>query len=60
MCLFEAEMVSSPIYCFDEFDVFMDAVHRKMIFETLLYTAYDMKSQFMFFTPQVEYSFECK
>ncbi|GMH33648.1 hypothetical protein BSKO_01482 [Bryopsis sp. KO-2023] len=48
-----AAIIRSPFYAMDEFDVYMDAVNRKLVLEALLTAAYEHKkdSQYIFFTP---------
>ncbi|WZY74544.1 structural maintenance of chromosomes protein 6A-like isoform X2 [Brassica napus] len=45
------DMTESPIRAMDEFDVFMDAVSRKISLDTLVDFALEKGSQWMFITP---------
>ena len=48
------EWTESPFRCMDEFDVFMDAVNRRIATETLLEFAMEHNEmQYIFLTPQV-------
>ncbi|KAI8148037.1 P-loop containing nucleoside triphosphate hydrolase protein [Fennellomyces sp. T-0311] len=44
--------ISSPIYCLDEFDVYMDAVNRKQSMRMMMDAAESNSSQYIFITPQ--------
>ncbi|KAI9263239.1 hypothetical protein BDA99DRAFT_438256, partial [Phascolomyces articulosus] len=46
------EGISSPVYCLDEFDVYMDAVNRKKSMQMMMSAAMDNESQYIFITPQ--------
>ncbi|KAG1672939.1 hypothetical protein FOA52_012384 [Chlamydomonas sp. UWO 241] len=47
------EASESPFRCMDEFDVFMDAINRRVATETLLEFAYKHSNfQYVFLTPQ--------
>ncbi|KAI7855345.1 P-loop containing nucleoside triphosphate hydrolase protein, partial [Circinella umbellata] len=46
------EGISSPLYCLDEFDVYMDAVNRKKSMQMMMEAAMDNDSQYIFITPQ--------
>ncbi|KAI8335914.1 hypothetical protein BC941DRAFT_66438 [Chlamydoabsidia padenii] len=44
--------ISSPIFCLDEFDVYMDAVNRKQSMKMMMEAAYETSSQYILITPQ--------
>ncbi|SAM00180.1 hypothetical protein [Absidia glauca] len=44
--------ISSPIFCLDEFDVYMDAVNRKQSMKMMMEAAYETTSQYILITPQ--------
>jgi len=55
ICLLLAlwETMGSPIRCLDEFDVFMDAVNRRISMKMLVDTAKDSnETQYILITPQ--------
>eukprot|EP00951_Prasinocladus_malaysianus_P042113 scaffold505354_cov39-Prasinocladus_malaysianus.AAC.1 len=48
------EITDNPFRAMDEFDVFMDAVNRRISMQSLIKFAHDQRHvQFMFLTPQV-------
>lgn len=56
MCFIQAlgEITDNPFRAMDEFDVFMDAVNRRISMQSLIKFAHDQSHvQFLFLTPQV-------
>lgn len=53
------EFTESPFRAMDEFDVFMDAINRRIATQTLLEFAREKGHlQFVFLTPQVSYGLQ--